>query len=140
MFGEVPVSLSHIAFPLGYGSAGMVGWRFPGVYFNQDLVAPGGPASAQLQLAAFKGSGPATPGEDAAPINAIGNGEASGLPQLEARLNFGRKSEELRWVLYAVGHVDWKDTSGTGVKGDNLTAWRSEERRVGNECRYRWQE
>ena len=120
MFGEVPVSLSHIAFPLGYGSAGMVGWRFPGVYFYRDLVAPGGPASAQLQLAAFKGSGPATPGEDTPA--AIGNGEASGLPQLEARLNFGRKTEEVRWALYAVGHVDWKDTSGTGVKGDNLTA------------------
>ena len=30
LFAEVPVSLTHIAFPLGYGSAGMIGWRFPG--------------------------------------------------------------------------------------------------------------
>jgi len=123
MFGEVPVSLSHLAFPLGYGAAGMVGWRFPGVFLYQELLAADGPATAQLQLAAFEGSGPPASAEDALPVNAIGSGEASGLPQLEARLNFGRKSETLRWGAYLVGHADWKDTTGAGVEGDNLTAW-----------------
>src|SRR5256885_10843340 len=32
MFAEVPVSVTHIAFPLGYGATGMVGWRYPGVF------------------------------------------------------------------------------------------------------------
>src|SRR5881397_77133 len=60
MFGEVPVSLTHLAFPLGYGATGMVGWRFPGVFLYQDLSAAGAPLTVQLQLAAFKGSGPFT--------------------------------------------------------------------------------
>ena len=79
LFGEVPVSLSHLAFPLGYGASGMIGWRFPGVFLYQELV----PGAAQLQLAALTGSGPSTGAMDQA-MN-IGNGEASGLPQLEAQ-------------------------------------------------------
>src|SRR5205807_850394 len=58
MFGEVPVSVTHLAFPLGYGATGMVGWRFPGVFLYQDLSAAGAPLTVQLQLAAMKGSGP----------------------------------------------------------------------------------
>src|SRR5437867_2077507 len=58
LFGEVPVSLTHIAFPLGYGATGMIGWRFPGLFLYHDL-APGKPLAIQLQLAAFEGSGPA---------------------------------------------------------------------------------
>src|SRR2546428_6310726 len=33
MFAEIPVSLTHIAFPLGLGATGMIGWRFPGIFF-----------------------------------------------------------------------------------------------------------
>jgi hypothetical protein len=121
-FGEIPVSVTHIAFPLGYGSAGMVGWRFPGVFVYHDLN-PGKPVTAQLQLAALQGSGPPASGPDSAAVNGIGNGAASGLPQLEARLNLARKTDRLSWTGYFVGHVDWKDTTGTGVEGDNLTSW-----------------
>src|SRR5437879_5494720 len=127
-FAEVPVSLTHIAFPIGYGASGEIGWRFPGVFLYQDLSAAGAPLNVQLQLAAMKGSGPAVAGSDAA--NNIGNGEASGLPQLEARLNFAKKSQNLGWSFYVVGHVDWKDTTGTGrdttntgAKDSNLSAW-----------------
>ncbi len=122
MFGEVPVSLTHLAFPLGYGATGMVGWRYPGLFLYHDLT-PGKPVNAQLQLAAFKGSGPAGPGRDAAAQLGIGTGEASGVPQFEARLNLGRRTPKLNWSGYVVGHVDWKDTSGTGVAGKNLSAW-----------------
>ena len=117
LFGEVPVSLSHIAFPLGYGAAGMIGWRYPGIFLYHDL-APGKPLAIQLQLAAFEGSGPAAAGDVG---NVIGTGEASGMPQLEARLNFGKRKPNLSWTAYVVGHVDWKDTTGTGVAGNNLT-------------------
>jgi hypothetical protein len=128
MFGEVPVSLTHLAFPLGYGATGMVGWRFPGVFLYQDLSRAGAPLTVQLQLAALKGSGPAAAGSDVA--NNIGNGEASGLPQFEARLNFAKKTPKLSWSGYVVGHVDWKDTTGTGrdttstgTQDSNLSAW-----------------
>jgi hypothetical protein len=120
LFGEVPVSLSHLAFPLGYGSAGMIGWRYPGMFLYHDL-APGKPLGIQLQLAAFEGSGPAGNATDAGATNNIGTGEASGMPQLEARLNFGKRKPNLSWTAYVVGHVDWKDTTGTGVAGNNLT-------------------
>jgi hypothetical protein len=113
LFGEVPVSLSHIAFPLGYGAAGMVGWRFPGIFLYHDL-APGKPLAIQLQLAALEGSGPDVGG-------GIGSGEASGMPQLEARLNFGKRNPNLSWSAYVVGHIDWKDTTAVGVAGNNLT-------------------
>ena len=119
-FGEVPVSLSHIAFPLGYGSAGMVGWRFPGVFVYQELTR-GSPVATQLQLAAMKGSGPAHAGVDAA--NNIGTGEASALPQLEARLNLSSKTKDMAWTGYAVGHADWIDTTGTGANGQDMSAW-----------------
>ena len=130
MFGEVPVSLTHLAFPLGYGATGMVGWRFPGVFLYQDLSAAGAPLTVQLQLAALKGSGsPATARDSAAAIN-VGNGEASGLPQFEARLNFAKKTPNLSWSAYVVGHVDWKDTTGTGrdttntgAQDSNMSAW-----------------
>ena len=117
LFGAVPVSLSHIAFPLGYGAAGKVGWRYPGVFLYHDLPV-GKPVTIQLQLAAFEGSGPAV-GADVA--TGVGQGEASGMPQLEALLNFSKRSPNLSWSAYIVGHVDWKDTTGTGVAGDNLT-------------------
>src|SRR5205823_9195659 len=81
MFGEVPVSLTHLAFPLGYGATGMVGWRFPGVFLYHDL-RPGKPFTVQVQVAVMKGSGQALSATDL-----IGSGEASGKPQFEARFN-----------------------------------------------------
>jgi hypothetical protein len=120
LFGEVPVSLTHIAFPLGYGATGMIGWRFPGIFFYQDLATAGKPLSAQLQLAVMKGSGPLGAGAVDA-FGSIGSGEASGLPQLEARLNVGSKGKSLSWSAYAVGHIDWKDTTGNGAPGSNMT-------------------
>src|SRR5713226_6213779 len=130
MFGEVPVSLTHLAFPLGYGATGMVGWRFPGVFLYQDLSAAGAPLTVQLQLAAFKGSGPPGSARDSAATVNVGNGEASGLPQFEARLYFAKKTPNLSWSAYVVGHLDWKDTTGTGrdttntgAQDSNMSAW-----------------
>ena len=77
----------------------MIGWRYPGIFLYHDL-APGKPLAIQLQLAAFEGSGPAAAGDVA---NGIGTGEASGMPQLEARLNFGRRKPNLSWTAYVVG-------------------------------------
>src|SRR5437879_10016579 len=116
-FAETPVSLTHIAFPVGYGATGKIGWRFPGIFLFHDLTV-GKPVNVQLQLAAMKGAGPAHAGQDAAATNNIGNGEASGLPQLEGRLNFGKRSKDLNWTFYAVGHLDWKDTSGTNARSE----------------------
>src|SRR5437899_9506201 len=83
LFGEVPafipVSLTHIAFPVGLGSS-MIGWRFPGVFLFHDLT-PTSPLKLQLEVAALKRSGVAASGRGT--TNVIGRGEASGLPQIE---------------------------------------------------------
>jgi hypothetical protein len=113
MFGEVPVSVTHVAFPLGYGATGMIGWRFPGIFLYHDLN-PGKPTTMQLVLAALEGSGSDVGG-------GIGQGEASAMPQLEARLNFTHRKTNFSWSGYVVGHIDWKDTSAVGVETDNVT-------------------
>src|SRR3989442_14025312 len=84
MFGEVPVSLTHLAFPLGYGATGMVGWRFPGGFLFPDLSAAGGPLTVPLQPAAVKGSGPVTPGNARDSTNRIRHGAAPWRPPNEA--------------------------------------------------------
>ena len=120
MFGEVPVSLTHLAFPLGYGATGMVGWRFPGVFLYHDLT-PGKPLTVQVQVAVLKGSGLAASATDV--TNGIGSGEASGKPQFETRFNFAKRLGKASWNGYVVYHVDNKDMNGTGVKGGDLTGW-----------------
>jgi len=115
LFGEVPVSVTHIAFPLGYGAAGMVGWRFPGIFLYHDL-ATGKGLTAQLQVALLKGSGPAV-------SSGVGSGEASGKPQFEARVNLAKKLGGANWNGYVVYHVDNKDVNGVGVAGGELNGW-----------------
>lgn len=109
-FGNFPLSLSHIAFPLGYGSAGNGGWRFPGVYLITPLTAKDAALNATLTLAAQRNSWPGVaniPG-------AANQGSTSLMPQLEARLDVSGKAGTTGWSVYAVGHYDRKDLSGRG--------------------------
>src|SRR5436309_7499614 len=82
---DIPVSLAHIPFPVGLGSGGVVGWRFPGVFLYHDLT-PSNPLKLQIQVAALKGSGPPAGAPSNDGTTGIGNGEASGVPQVETRL------------------------------------------------------
>jgi len=100
LFGNVPVSPTHVAFPLGYGSAGDVGWRFPGLFIYQNM------GSMKLTLAAMRGSWSAPPST----LESQSAGE-SGTPQFEARLDFSGKA----FSAYLVGHYDQKDCRGTGT-------------------------
>src|SRR6266516_88203 len=50
LFGNVPVSTSHIAFPLGHGSGGFVGWRFTQVRFMKTLSAPAARATTRIRV------------------------------------------------------------------------------------------
>jgi hypothetical protein len=100
LFGNVPVSPTHVAFPLGYGSAGDVGWRFPGLFVYQNM------GSMKLTLAAMRGSW-SGPGNN---LESQSAGEA-GTPQFEARLDFSGKA----FSAYVVGHYDQKDCRGTNL-------------------------
>ena len=111
-FGEVPESLSHIAFPLGYGSAGMVGWRFPGIFLYQSLTPKDAKTKIQLDLAAMEGSwnGPAT-----GTLNNQTFGSVGFRGQFDAKLNFsGKDGAGNAWKLYVAGHYDQKDLQGVG--------------------------
>src|SRR3989441_833916 len=97
MFAEVPVSVTHIAFPLGYGATGMVGWRYPGVFLYQDLSAAGAPLTVQPPPAAFHGSGPAASSRDSLSANNIGKGEGSRPAQIGGPPQFWERCAELPW-------------------------------------------
>ncbi|HEX6048096.1 MAG TPA: hypothetical protein VFZ21_02470, partial [Gemmatimonadaceae bacterium] len=81
LLGNIPVSTSHIGFPLGWGSGGFIGWRFPGVFLIQSLTDSAAPVRARLSFAAMRGSWSDEPAPDQPSA-----GEA-GTPQLEAALN-----------------------------------------------------
>jgi len=122
----LPVSTSHLAFPLGYGS-GLPGWRFPGIFLYQALTPKSAPVNAELQLAVMRGSwdrcfGGTANGECStgtnSNINELSAGNA-GFPQVEARLNLSGKVENGTWGVYAVGHWDQKDLSGANASTRN---------------------
>jgi hypothetical protein len=117
LFGNVPVSLAHMAFPLGYGSAGTIGWRFPGVWLIVPLSAKEAELQLKLTLAVLRNSW--VLGAGMAPPDAPNFG-STGLPQVEARLDASTKT----WSAYVVGHFDSKDMDGRGDTGaDSMTAF-----------------
>lgn len=119
MFGNVGLSYTHIAFPLGYGATGMGGWRFPGLYIYHDISS-----SSKFTLGVFRNTWNAP--QDV--TNSQSAGQASTLPQVEARFDLNGKSGAGTWNTYVVGHVDKKDLSGAGAKAanDSLTGWAGE--------------
>jgi hypothetical protein len=120
LFGNTAVSLSHIAFPLGYGSAGDIGWRFPGLFVYQTLTPKDAPVNAEAQVAIMSGSWNCTApiatvcANDNIDSRAAGN---ASWPQFELRFNVGGKQGNVAWSTYVVGHVDQKDLSDAGASG-----------------------
>lgn len=106
IFGNVPVSASHLAFPLGYGSAGMIGFRSPGVFVSHAFPATGNGHRIALHAGAFRGSW-AGPGDLTDHGSAA---EAAAVPQLEARIDVaGTVRDATKWSLYLAGHYDEKN-------------------------------
>ncbi len=99
MFGNPTVSLSHLAFPLGYGSAGFLGWRYPGVQAFYS-IAKDEPLNFRVDAALFSGSWnePGTSPDFKNPGNL-------GFPQIEMKFNAFWKNSN----LYVVGHFDKKE-------------------------------
>jgi hypothetical protein len=120
LFGNTAVSLSHIAFPLGYGSAGDIGWRFPGIFVNQKLTPADSIVNADVTTAVMNGS---WNGPDCATTNNCTNFLTAGnatWPQFEVRFNVGGKLGSMgTWSSYIVGHYDVKDLSGQGASAPN---------------------
>lgn len=133
-WGNLPVSTSHIGFPLGWGTGGLIGWRFLGLQLHHMLTAPDAATTAQVKLGVFKNSwsdepSPPPPGAVPSADDGPSAGEA-GLPQLEARVDLaGRVGADGTWGAYVVGHYDSKDLDGAGVDDDaidDLASWAAE--------------
>ena len=103
---NIPASLTNLAFPLGYGAGGIVGWRFPGVVFMQDLNHGASGPKWRLDLGAFSGNW-SGPGDN---LNYLTAGNVGFSPQLEARLHV----EDKDWLAYAVVHYSKIDLRGVG--------------------------
>lgn len=123
LLGNIPVSTSHIGFPLGWGSGGFIGWRFPGIFVIQSLSDSAAAIRARLSVAAMRGSWVDEPAPDQPSA-----GEA-GTPQLEAALNLDGRLSHGTWGLYMAGHWDRKNLNGVRNEGtpeppeNNLDSW-----------------
>jgi hypothetical protein len=119
LWGNLPVSVTHLSFPLGWASGGLIGWRYAGLFVGQKLTGSDAPVNMDLQFAVMSGNwnGP----ESTIDFETAGNAT---MPQLELRYNVGGKiGETTTWSGYVVGHVDKKDLSGVGSSApqDELT-------------------
>jgi hypothetical protein len=131
--GNIPVSTSHLGFPLGYGTGGFIGWRFLGVQLHHRLTPANASTTAQFKLAVLENSWsdePLLPPPPAGAVPSADDGPSageSGIPQLEARLDFtGRVGSSGTWGIYSVGHYDRKDLNRAGADNadiDDLTSW-----------------
>jgi len=112
--GNIPVSTTHTGFVAGWGTGGVIGWRFPGLSLRQVVSPPGAGTTAELQLAVLRGSwSKPTPGPA---LETLPPGPADfGVPQLEGRLNLNGSTQAGDWGLYLVGHYDRKDFEKAGV-------------------------
>jgi hypothetical protein len=108
----IPQSLSHIAFPLGYGS-GVIGWRFPGVIWMQDLNKNSDGTKFRFDMAVLQGAwnGPVA----TATTNYQTAGNAGFKPQVEARLT----AKGGNWAAFVAGHYSKVDLAG--VDGATVT-------------------
>ncbi|MEP7187184.1 MAG: hypothetical protein ABI767_15240 [Rhodanobacter sp.] len=100
-----PSSLSHIAFPLGYG-AGFVGWRFPGVVVMQDLNHGSTGVQWRFDAGVFEGNW-SGPGNN---VDYLTAGNPGFRPQLEARLHVQDKT----WLAYVAAKYSQIDLRGVG--------------------------
>ena len=105
MLGNIPISLTHVAFPLGIG-AGWLGWRYPGIVWMQDLNHGASGPHWRLDLGAFEGQWNG-PGDN---VNYLTAGNAGFRPQLEARLHVDGGA----WSAFGVVHYAKVSLSGVG--------------------------
>jgi len=124
---NVPTSLSHIAFPLGYG-AGVIGWRYPGVIWMQNLNQGSTGPKWRLDIGAFEGnwSGPGST------VNYLTAGNAHFQPQVEARLRVADKD----WLAYFAAH--YASLSLKGVNGQTPAPIKSKIHSDGYEVGGQW--
>jgi hypothetical protein len=116
IYGFVPESVTHIAFPLGWGSAGLIGWRFPGIFLRHRLSGTDRRGGAHLHVAVMRGGW----GDEDDPELPTA-GQRALVPQVQARLDLkGHRQAEIPWEMYLAGHFDRKEIDAPGEMVDGL--------------------
>ena len=115
-FAMAPTSLSHIAFPLGYGT-GNIGWRRPGFWgFHTFAASPETKVEFAWEVgrSQWEDAATATGGQTYNAPNDASLGEASALPAVQARLTLTQGKLFNVWVA---GHWNRVDMNGVGTGG-----------------------
>lgn len=123
---NVTDSVTHVAFPLGFGT-GMIGWRFPGVVWMQDLNHGSDGVKWRFDLGAYNNNW-----NNDATINFKSSGNAGFNPQVEARL----RAQGTDWVAYLVGH--YADIDLRGVDQNAATPIEDSFKSTGYEIGANW--
>jgi hypothetical protein len=115
-FAMAPYSLSHIAFPLGYGT-GNIGWRRLGFWgFHTFAASPETKVEFAWEVgrSQWNDAATATGGQTYNAQNDASLGEASTLPAVQARLTLTQGKLFNVWVA---GHWNRIDMNGVGTDG-----------------------
>ncbi len=100
---DMPESVNQLAFPPGWASAAVIGWRFPGVFLSQQVTALDG-IGVTLHAAAMRGD---WIGDEAEPERPTA-GQATLMPQLQGALELAAEEAAWPWALRIGGHADRK--------------------------------
>ena len=98
-----PESVNRLAFPPGWASAGVIGWRFPGVFLSHRLPERDG-RTVTLHGAVMRGDWIG----DAEDPERPSAGEATLIPQVEAAVELSAGEGDRPWTLTVGGHLDRK--------------------------------
>ncbi|MBD3244077.1 MAG: hypothetical protein GF331_26025 [Chitinivibrionales bacterium] len=119
---HIPESISHITNPIGYGSAGVIGLYYPGLFFSYRR--PIGSVTGIVEGAAMQNTWRNVP--DSAVTTVFSH--TSLYPQLQMRVVVtGDTTGSLQWSTFVAGHFDYKNLEDVaGFPGDDLTGWAGE--------------
>ena len=56
LWGNLPVSVTHLAFPLGWNSGGLIGWRYVGLFGKQKITSGDAAVATDVQVAIMSGN------------------------------------------------------------------------------------
>lgn len=112
MVATFPTSVTHFA--MGYGSAGGIGFKNPGIFVYQHLSKKTSATKLRLDAAIFRGSWTGANedpyGRDAGEI---------GIPQMEVGLFLENRSKIFKWEISTVTHYDQKQIYNQTIKTYN---------------------
>jgi len=101
---DSPESVNRLAFPPGWASSGVIGWRFPGVFLSHRIPFLEG-STLTFHGAAMRGDWIGDADDPERPSA----GEATLVPQVEVAVELASQDGEWPWTFTVGGHADRKE-------------------------------